>query len=286
MNPEQLKQINQRLVTINRKITIIGGMGRMGNLFRQQLSAAGHYVSVLEQKDWVYADHLLNQADLVLVSVPIEKTVAVIKRAAEYLSPNTALCDVTSVKTQATQAMLTYHCGPVMGLHPMFGPNVNSFRGQKVVVCPGRNDDAFQWLLDLITKQGGELITSTPEEHDKMMVIVQATQHFSRFSLGVFLSAVQVDIESSLSMSTPSYRQEIEILKRLFAQNPNLCIDIILATEERCQAINYLADTYSRLARLVRKKDRAALLQEFETAQEFMGLQNNSSLVCLSETGY
>ncbi|MHC5731417.1 MAG: prephenate dehydrogenase dimerization domain-containing protein, partial [Nostoc sp.] len=120
--------------------------------------------------------------------------------------------------------------GPVMGLHPMFGPNVKSFFGQKVVVCPGRNDDSFQWFLDWIKSQGGELIVCTPEEHDRMMVIVQATQHFCRFSLGVFLAQAKIDIQQSLTMSTPNYRQEIDIVKRLFSQNPHLCVDIMLAT--------------------------------------------------------
>ncbi|MFN6493653.1 bifunctional chorismate mutase/prephenate dehydrogenase [Nostoc sp. DedQUE03] len=252
-----------------RKITIIGGRGRMGKLFQEQLSLVGNNVSVLEHEDWKYADKLLNQAELVLVSVPIEHTVDVIKRAAKYLAPTTALCDLTSIKIQPTQAMLEHHSGPVMGLHPMFGPNIKSFFGQKMVVCPGRNDDSFQWFLDFIKSKGVELVVCTPEEHDQMMVIVQATQHFCRFSLGVFLTQAKIDIEQSLIMSTPNYRQEIDIVKRLFSQNPNLCVDIMLATEERCNAISFLADTYTHLAKLVAKKDRDALIKEFENTQSF-----------------
>jgi len=260
------------------KITVIGGRGRMGKLFAQQLSAAGHNVSVLGNQDWEYANILLGEADLVLISVPIERTVDVIQRAAEYLAPTTALADITSIKTEPVQTMLEYHIGPVMGLHPMFGPSIKSFSGQKVVVCPGRQDDSFQWLLQFIASKGAELIVCTPEEHDWIMVIVQATRHFSRFSLGVFLAAEKIDIDRSLSMSSPSYRQEIDIVNRLFAQSPSLCVDIMLATEERCQAIERLANTYSRLAQLVAKKDRAALIQEFETTQSFFKQKSDRPL--------
>ncbi|MEH2073440.1 MAG: bifunctional chorismate mutase/prephenate dehydrogenase [Nostoc sp.] len=270
---------------IPKQITIIGGHGRMGRLFKEQLSVVGHNVSVLEHDGWEYADKLLSQAELVLVSVPIEYTVDVIKRAAKYLAPTTALCDITSIKTQPTQAMLEHHCGPVMGLHPMFGPNIKSFLGQKVVVCPGRNDDSFQWLLDFLKSKGGELIVCTPEEHDQMMVVIQATQHFCRFSLGVFLAQARVEIEQSLTMSTPNYRQEIDIVKRFFSQNPNLCVDIMLATEERCNAISFLANTYSRLARLVARKDREALIKEFENTQGFFEGKINSFLQPLNATG-
>ncbi|MBD2345751.1 bifunctional chorismate mutase/prephenate dehydrogenase [Anabaena subtropica] len=265
--------LNREFISVNniksRQITIIGGRGRMGRLFAEQLLAIGHQVNALGQQDWDYAEELLNQADLVIVSVPIEHTVDVIKRAAKYLAPTTALCDITSIKTQPNQAMLTHHNGAVMGLHPMFGPSVTSFSGQKVVVCPGRNDDAFHWLLDFLKNQGADLITCTPEEHDEMMVFIQATQHFCRFSLGVFFAQANLDIEGSLLMSSPSYRQEIEILQRLFRQNPSLCVDIMLATEERCQAINSLADTYNRLAKLVVNKDREALIREFAENKQF-----------------
>lgn len=271
------------LANVTRQVTIIGGRGRMGKFFTQQLSAAGHNVSVLEHEDWEYADTLLGKADLVLVSVPIERTADVIKRAAKYLAPTTALADITSIKTQPVEAMLEHHIGPVMGLHPMFGPNVKSFLAQKIVVCPGRHDDSFQWLLDFMESQGGELIFSTPQEHDRMMVIVQATRHFSRFSLGVFLAEERIDIDRTLSMSSPNYRLEIDIVKRLFAQSPQLCVDIMLATEERCQAIETLASTYSRLAHLVAQKDRDGLIQEFETTQSFF---REEIIISLKESDY
>lgn len=270
--------LNQKLPSIkevkSRQITIIGGRGRMGNLFREKLLAVGHKVKVLEQEDWDYADQLLNNADLVIVSVPIKYTVDVIQRTAKYLSPHTALCDITSIKTQPTEAMLKHHAGPVMGLHPMFGPSIKSFWEQKVVVCPGRSYESFQWLLNFLQSQGAELITYTPEEHDRLMVYIQATQHFYRLSLGVFLAESNIELERSLSISSPSFRQEIEILKRLFSQNPNLCADIMLATEERCQAIKSLAQTYSRLAKLVAQKDREGLIREFENTQEFFQKNN------------
>lgn len=253
----------------SQRITIIGGHGQMGQWFTRELSIAGHQVCAFGNQDWSRADKLLGDADLVLISVPIERTVEVIKRAAQHLKPTTAIADITSVKTEPVQAMLEYHKGAVMGLHPMFGPKVKSFAEQIIVVCSGRNDDKFQWLLDLFKAKGSKLVESTPQEHDKMMVIIQAIRHFARFSLGVFLAEENIDIQRSLLMASPTYRQEIDILKRLFAQSSHLCADIMLATEERCQAISSLAQTYSRLANLVIQKDREALIREFESTQNF-----------------
>jgi prephenate dehydrogenase/chorismate mutase/prephenate dehydrogenase len=251
----------------------------MGQWFARELCANGHQVCVFGNKDWPVGQKLLGNADLVLVSVPIEKTVEVIKRAAQYLKPDTAIADITSVKTEPHQAMMQYHKGAVIGLHPMFGPKVESFSQQIIVVCRGRNDDRFQWLLDFFKAKGSNLVESTPEEHDKMMVIIQAMRHFSRFSLGAFLAQENIDIQRSLLMASPTYRQEIDILKRLFAQSSHLCADIMLATEERCAAIVTLAETYSRLAKIVADKDREALIKEFESTQNFF----NQSLASQEE---
>jgi prephenate dehydrogenase/chorismate mutase/prephenate dehydrogenase len=59
---------------------------------------------------------------------------------------------------------------------------------------------------------------------------------------------------------------EINAISRLFAQDPSMYIEIMLASEDRCLAIRKLADTYSRLARLVTQKNRLALNSEFATA--------------------
>lgn len=250
------------------RITIVGGKGRMGRFFVEQLTAAGHRVSTLGRKDWDDASSLLGEAELVLISVPIEQTSVIIERTAQYLTPNTAIADITSIKTTPVEKMLACHDGAVMGLHPMFGPNKNSFDKQKIVVCSGRHNDSFQWLLDFMAERGGELIYCSPQEHDRLMAIVQAVRHFSQFGFGVFLKSERVDPESSLSVASPNYRSEYEALLRFFKQNPSMYVDIMLATETSCQTIERLASTYQDLAELIAKKDRDALIELFAYAKD------------------
>lgn len=55
------------------------------------------------------------------------------------------LCDFTSVKTPIVEAMMKYHKGPVLGLHPMFGPDVKSLVKQVVVTVPERDEKASEF---------------------------------------------------------------------------------------------------------------------------------------------
>ena len=253
-----------------RRVTVIGGRGQMGRFFVQQLSSSGHYVDVFGRDDWGNARQLLGKADLVIVSVPIEQTVEIIEKTARYLSASTTLVDLTSIKTPIVQAMLDWHSGPVLGLHPMFGPGMDSFLSQNVVVCPGRQQQAYQWFLDFIDSKGGKLIWSTPQEHDRMMAIVQAIRHFSTFGLGAFLAEEEIDLSRTLEFASPPYRMQLDLVTRLFAGDASLYLNVMLL-KERPQIISRLAATYNRLAELLEKSDRTSLVEEFEIARSFFG---------------
>lgn len=261
-----------------RRVTIIGGRGMMGQFFAKQLSALGHHVRAFGRQDWNQPESLLADADLVLICVPIEYTIEIIKKTAKYISPNTVLADITSIKAPFVQAMLEHHTGPVVGLHPMFGPGVKSFLSQTVVACPGRGMETFQWLLELIKNAGSRLIICSAEEHDNMMVAVQAIRHFSTFSLGVYLAKAGFDIGRSLEFSSPIYRLGIDLVSRLFAQDGSMYVDIMLATEERRQAIANLAKTIHQLAELVLQKDREALIQEFIQTRDVFGEESERAM--------
>jgi prephenate dehydrogenase len=261
-----------------RRVTIVGGSGKMGRFFAQELAAVGHRVSILDRDDWQDAPILLGNADLVLISVPIEHTLNAIAKASSYLSPSTILADLTSVKSSVVPAMLEHHVGPVVSLHPMFGPTVGSFLAQNIIVCPGRQPEAYQWFLDFLKSRGGKLVFCTPQEHDRMMTTVQAIRHFVIFSLGVYLAEEGIDIERSLDCTSSLYRLQLDMVGRLFAQDAPLSMDLMLSSLERRQAIGRLAGVYSRMALLAMQRNLAVLEEEFETARRYFQSMRDRTL--------
>ncbi|MCG5058045.1 MAG: prephenate dehydrogenase/arogenate dehydrogenase family protein [Limnoraphis sp. WC205] len=250
------------------QVTLIGGTGKMGQFFAEQITHAGHQVRIMGRDDWDDAEVLLGNADLVMVCVPTQQAVSVIKKAASYLRETTALTDIISIKAPIVEAMLTYHSGPVMGLHPMFGPGIGSFLSQNVVVCPGRSESAFDWLLRLIERNGGKLRTSSATEHDRMMGTVQGIRHFMTFGLGVFLATEGVDVARSLELSSPLYRLAIAQASRLFAQNDSLCLEIMMGSPESRGILQRLSTTYAQLASAASCCDRDSLKRAFEIAHQ------------------
>lgn len=260
------------------RITIVGGTGMMGQFFQQRFVAAGHEVQILGRRDWDRAAELLGDVDLALVCVPIHRTLDLIRDTAEYLPATATLADITSIKAPIVRTMLDAHPGPVVGLHPMFGPGVDSFLSQKVVVCPGRDRPSWQWLVELMVRDGGDLVDCSPEEHDGMMVTVQAIRHFATVGLGVFLADEGIDIRRSLDLSSPIYRVGIDMVSRLFGQDASLYADIMLANGERRQAIARLAETFGKLSALVDEKDRAELIARMENASRCFGEETDRAV--------
>lgn len=178
-----------------RPVVIVGGAGQMGRLFEKMLTLSGYQVRILEKEDWEHAPALMADAGMVIVSVPIHVTEQIIGKLPP-LPKDCILVDLASVKNGPLQAMLAAHTGPVLGLHPMFGPDSGSLAKQVVVYCDGRQPEAYQWFLEQIQVWGARLHRISAVEHDQNMAFIQALRHFATFAYGLHLAERMCSLNS------------------------------------------------------------------------------------------
>ncbi|MEZ6963373.1 MULTISPECIES: bifunctional chorismate mutase/prephenate dehydrogenase [unclassified Aeromonas] len=252
------------------KVVIIGGQGQLGRLFGNLFSLSGYRVETLEQEDWPRADEILADAGLVMVAVPIDITCQIIDRLGN-LPARCLLVDVTSVKEAPLEHMLAVHKGPVLGLHPMFGPDVASLAKQVIVCCQGRDGAASQWLLDQMTIWGARLQQVEAKAHDEAMTLIQALRHFATFAYGWHLSREQANIDRLLHLSSPIYRLELAMVGRLFAQDPHLYADIILSSPQNLAMIRRYYHNFGEVLGLLEQGDRAGFIDAFSQVSGFFG---------------
>jgi chorismate mutase/prephenate dehydrogenase len=234
----------------------------MGGFFVSLFQKSGYQVRILTESGWDKAGALCEDIDLALVSVPIDKTEAVIEKIAPFLSPGTLLADLTSIKEGPLKKMLTSHPGPVLGLHPIFGPTSTSLDKQIMVVTPGRAPDQCRWLIDQFTLWGAVMVEAGAKEHDDVMEIVQALRHFATFCFGRFLYEKHVRIEKTL---------ELGMVGRLFAQESALYSEIIFATKERRLLLKeYIASLGSHME-MLENNDKALFVSRFNEIAQWFG---------------
>ncbi len=273
---------------LERPVFVFGGKGALGARLVSQLRQTGYSVTTIDKDDdWPDKDDL-NQAQLVLMSVPVNKTVELIKQLPP-LAEDCVLADVTSIKAAPLNAMLEQHSGPVVGLHPMFGPSVQNLAKQLVVVTHGRQPERYQWLLDQFVNWGAHLHEVNADKHDDAMGWIQAMRHLSTFAYGVHLANEGVDIKELLELSSPIYRMELMMIGRLFAQNAELYADIIAANKEQFASIRRYLQQFSAIIDDVEKGKKSDFISLFDEVSQYFGefsgqfLKESESLVQLAD---
>jgi len=224
------------------RILILGGTGETGSWFARYFKSKGWEVAVwgpsgrvqvAERLGVRYAHDMMAEvedSDVVLVSVLIEKTVEVVRQVAPHMHSGSLIMDVTSVKSEPVRAMKTYapRGVEVLGTHPMFGPTMLSLSGQTIIFTPveGRTGVWLQRIRSLFESDGAKIEILGAEEHDEIMAVVQALTHFAYIGIGAALKSLDFDVQRSHRFMSPVYEIMIDFVGRILDQNPELYASI------------------------------------------------------------
>lgn len=252
------------------KVVVVGGKGQLGSIFVDLFNRSSYEVAIIEQDDWPTSQAILADASLVIVAVPIRLTSQVINHL-NQLPEQCILADFTSIKESPLYEMMKVHKGPVVGLHPMFGPDVTGLIKQTIIVCDGRESEQYQWLLKQFEVWGAKIYQVSAQAHDQAMSMVQVMRHFSTIAYGYHLMAEGADIENLLNMSSPIYRLELIMVGRLFAQDPILYSDIIFSEPDNISMMKRFAYRFLSLLEEVEQGDKAAFVTMFNQVSDWFG---------------
>lgn len=266
-----------------KNILFVGGEGGMGSLYKKVADQSGHNTFSIDKGNWYELEEIADGLDLAIVTVPINITPQVIERLSNKLSPKTILADFTSNKTEPLRAMLEAHSGPVVGLHPMHGPDVPNLSKQLMVFCEGRDPDASEWFKKQCKLWGMRIVEADPENHDHVMNLVQGLRHFVALLHGSFMKEYDLNPHQMLEYSSPVYRAELMMTGRIFAQDAELYADIVFANKERRELLVSFFRHHERLIEMVEKDDKKGFVKEFESVTDFFG---RFATQALKESGY
>jgi chorismate mutase/prephenate dehydrogenase len=252
-------------------IAIIGGEGGMGRSLNTLFSDLGHEVRSADLETALRPVDAAASADVVVVSVPIRDTRAVIEEIGPLVREDALLMDVTSIKTDPMQAMLASTEASVLGTHPMFGPGVNTYQDQRIVLCPGRGEGWLDWARQMFAARGLMITETTPREHDSMMAIVQVLHHFKTQVLGLALSRTEVPLEETLRFTSPAYLLETYVTGRHFAQAPELYGPIEMLNPDSQRLIGVFRSAAADLAEILASEDQEAFDEVFANVRAFFG---------------
>jgi prephenate dehydrogenase len=246
------------------RIGVIGGTRGMGRWFARCLRKQGFAVAICDEKTKLTPAELAGSCDVVVLSVPIGITVGIIEQIGPLLKEKSLLMDLTSLKVTPVEAMLKYSRSEVIGCHPLFGPQVRSVRGRHVVLCPARTKRWFPWLRSVLQAAGARIVETTPEEHDRLMALVQGLNHLNSLALCVVLSGAYASLSDLAPFSPPVFQEKLKIAEKVFRSNPRLYAEIIALNPDMEQIVALYEQTLSEMKTLIREKDTEGLIALME----------------------
>jgi prephenate dehydrogenase len=234
------------------QIGVIGGTRGMGNWFARFLEGKGHRVHVFGRNMGMNdIAQMTATCRVVVVSVPIGVTAAVIEQIGPHMHEDALLMDLTSLKGGPVKTMLEASVSEVIGCHPLFGPQVETIAGQRVVLCPARGNCWLPWLKDILEKSGAVVVETTPEIHDRMMAIIQGLNHFDTIVMGLVLSKTGMSFSELCRFATPAFAAKIEIIQKVFCQNPILYAEIVTMNPDIHEHIEAYEQNMAHLKKLI-----------------------------------
>ena len=268
-------------------MTIIGGTRGLGRWIAEHLNndfnitiTSRNKASGLEVARELNVDYSNNNieaiqnADIVIFSVPIEYTAETIKEVAPHAPEGSLLMDVCSIKTEAAEALNKYAPDNVeiLPCHPMFGPRVPTIKRQIIVLTPieNRAENWFDRVEKYLTKSECEIVVTTPEEHDKYMSIVQGLTHFSFITLASTIRKLHINVERSRSFSSPIYSLMLDMVSRVIYQNPYLYYSIQKNNKENTHAREVLIKEGAYLSKLIEDGNEEDFVKNMEESSEHL----------------
>lgn len=262
---------------IKMRIGIIGGTGKMGKWFSEFFRKNNLEVISSGTDTKLTNKELVEKSDAVIFSVPIGKTVEIIESVLPFTRKGQILIDLTSVKTPAVDAMMKSDC-EVLGTHPMFGPFVKTMDSQTIVFCKAREREMTKLFEKMFKDAGAKIKYASPEEHDKMMAVVQGMTHFVSISTANSLMKMGVDVNKSIEYTSPVYRITMDMMGRILAQDPKLYAEIEIFNPYNISFLKQLISSSNDLMKIIEDRDTVSFVKYFNESASHMGSFKEAAL--------
>ncbi len=269
------------------KIGIIGGTRGLGRTIAWYLKDFDFDVTVTGRDAIVgkqvsedlgikYSDDnkkIVQNSDIVIVSVPISSTESVIAELAPFMKEGSLMMDVTSVKEGPSKKM--HEClnegVEFIPTHPVFGPRTTDLRGQIIVLTPIEKGEWYPKVYKFLEDKGMRIVETTAAHHDDMMGIVQVLTHFSYISTASAIEKLKVDIKDTENYESPIYNLMIDTIARIVSQNPYLTYSIQHENKRGERIRQALFDSMSELKDALTREDEEEFVEIALKATKHMG---------------
>ena len=257
-----------------RQVAIIGAAGKMGSWFTGYFARHGLNVSaydinqkILKSSKNVKVENSLHDcvkdADLVIVSVPLNRTPQVIKECAKNMKDGAIIGEISSVKSKTFAALekVPSNLRPLC-IHPMFGPGASKKIRTKVLLVPVRNEKAELKVANEIFENASVMVLPNAKQHDKAIAIVLGLTYFTNIVFAKVMSSGNISMLKQVSGTT--FGLQSLIAESILTDESDLIIALIQGNVYTKKYINRYLKEAAAVARSALANNSTDLKTEME----------------------
>jgi len=219
------------------QVAIVGAAGKMGTWFTSYFAQRGLDVSAydINQKMLLLKDsskvkvqkslrQCVQEADLVLVCVPVQKTPQAIRECAKNMKDGAIIAEISSVKSKTFAALkkIPINLRPLC-IHPMFGPGASKNEEARVLLVPVRNEKIELKIANEIFENANVKVLPDARQHDKSIAIVLGLTYFANMVFAKVISSAN-NISMLKQVSGTTFGLQSLIAESILTEEPDLVI--------------------------------------------------------------
>jgi prephenate dehydrogenase len=254
------------------QVAVVGAAGKMGSWFTSYFALRGLDVSVYDINQNILRTaphvkvqtsllHCVEDADLVFVSVPVQKTPQAIRECTKNMKDGAIIAEISSVKDKTFAALkkTPINLRPLC-IHPMFGPGASKKVGIRVLLVPVRNEKIELKIANEIFENANVMVLPNARQHDKSIAMVLGLTYFANIVFAKVMSSSNVSMLKQVSGTT--FGLQSLIAESIFTEEPELIIALIRENTYAKRYISHYLKEAEALARLVIANDSKDLKAE------------------------
>lgn len=200
----------------------------------------------------------VEDADFVLVSVPVRMTPKVIKECTRKMKVGAVISEIASVKHGSFRALMrTPSNVKPLCIHPMFGPGASEKMHPKVLLVPVRNEEAELNIVHKVFENATVKVLRDAKAHDRSIAIVLGLTYYANIVFAKVMSAGDISMLKQVSGTT--FGLQSLIAESILTSEPDLVAALIQENPYVKKYIWQYLKAASALAKMAAAKDGSKL---------------------------
>lgn len=241
----------------------------MGSCFKNAFESIGLNVLVSDINSKDKEDHIIENSDWIILTVPISETLKVFKNIKNKIKEDQIFSDFTSVKSILANDIGNSNF-EFISCHPLFGP-LNNLKGQNIVTIPIVSKEKYPMVVKVFEKIGLKITElKSLNEHDKYMSLIQGMTHFSHVCFTTAMKKLNPDLDKIMEICSPIYQSNISFSSRITGGDENLYTNIIMDNPLNKKVIQLYLETAKELFEKIEKDDHKSFKENFIENRKYL----------------